>query len=84
MAFYEMKEKARCINNNEAFCNKWQEENVKKTAIFGINNGDKMNWTATMYKMGRIREAYGYACMYYETPILPQETDYEKSFSGVL
>jgi hypothetical protein len=73
-------EKARYINNNEAFCNKWQEELVKKAVIFGIKRGDKMCWTATIYKQGRVREAYGYTAMYYETSILNQETDYEIEF----
>lgn len=73
-------ETARYISDNEAFCNKWQEERVKKAVVFGIKRNDKICWTATIYKMGRMREAYGYAAMYFETPILPQESDYEKEF----
>lgn len=76
----QSQEKARYMNDNEAFCNKWQEDAVKTAVVFGIKRDDKICWTATIYKKGRLQESYGYTGLYYETSILSQEEDYEKEF----
>lgn len=77
---YRPEEKAEYIKNNKAFCNKWLEEKVKKAVVFGIRRGNQICWTATIYKEGRLREAYGYTGIYYETQISTQDKDYETQF----
>ncbi len=71
------KEKAEYIKDNQEFCNKWREQNVKKAVVFGIRKNNKMCWTATVYKQGRFREAFGYSGLYYETSVNLEEYDKE-------